>query len=93
MEPTSDRDIWASTRESLTLLNANNKGADQPAHLRSLVSAFVIRFLESKNTTLATSKISIFLLVYVAEQTGLRLTQSTVPKTGLLEARPITKAP
>ena len=24
----------------------NNKGADQPAHTRSLISAFVIRFLE-----------------------------------------------
>ena len=38
----------ASTRESLTLVNANNNGADQPAHPSSLVSAFVIRFLESK---------------------------------------------
>ena len=26
---------------------ANNKGADQPAHPRSLISAFVIRFLEN----------------------------------------------
>ena len=26
---------------------ANNKGADQPAHLRSLISAFVVRCLES----------------------------------------------
>ena len=26
---------------------ANNKGADQPAHLRSLISAFFIRFLQS----------------------------------------------
>ena len=26
---------------------ANNKGADQPAHPRSLISAFVIRFFES----------------------------------------------
>ena len=26
---------------------ANNTGADQPAHPRSLISAFVIRFLES----------------------------------------------
>ena len=25
---------------------ANNKGADQPAHPRSLISAFVIHFLE-----------------------------------------------
>ena len=26
---------------------ANHKGTDQPAHPRSLISAFVIRFLES----------------------------------------------
>ena len=26
---------------------ANNKGSDQPAHLRRLISVFIIRFLES----------------------------------------------
>ena len=26
---------------------ANNKGADQPAHPRSLISTFVVRFLDS----------------------------------------------
>ena len=31
---------------TLTLLLANNKGTDQPAHARSLVSAFVIRYLK-----------------------------------------------
>ena len=39
---------------------ANNKGADQPAHPRSLISAFVIHLLESIISGLATSKISIF---------------------------------
>ena len=34
---------------------ANNTGADQPAHPRSLISAFVIRFLESIMSRLATS--------------------------------------
>ena len=29
------------------MLNANNKGADQPAHPRSLISAFVVRSLDS----------------------------------------------
>ena len=38
--------------------------------LRRLISAFVIRFLESIISKLATSKISIFELVSVAEQTG-----------------------
>ena len=39
---------------------ANNTGADQPAHPRSLISAFVIRFLESIISRLAPSKISNF---------------------------------
>ena len=38
---------------------ANNKGAGQPAHRRSLISAFVIRLLESIISMLATSEISI----------------------------------
>ena len=66
----------------------NNKGADQPAHLRRLISAFVIRFLESNISKLAPSKISIFYLVSVAEQTGLNLTLSETPKTGFLTTRP-----
>ena len=37
-------------QETLNLLLANNKGAYQPAHPRSLVSAFVIRYLKSKET-------------------------------------------
>ena len=39
---------------------ANNTGADQPAHPCSLISAFVIHFLESTIFHLATGKISIF---------------------------------
>ena len=38
---------------------ANNKGADQPAHPRSLISAFVIPFVESFICKLATCEISI----------------------------------
>ena len=38
----------------------NNKGADQPVHLRSLISAFAICLLESIISRLATSNISIF---------------------------------
>ena len=39
---------------------ANNKGADQPAHSHSLISVFVIRYLESTISKQATSEISIF---------------------------------
>ena len=42
--------IWVSTRKTLTLLLANNKGADQTAYSRTLISAFVIRCLNSKVT-------------------------------------------
>ena len=49
----------------------NNKGADQPAHPRSLISTYVFRFLEGIICKLATREISIYLLVSVTEETGL----------------------
>ena len=52
-----------SRREKTCLPGAaNNTGADQPAHPRSLISAFVICFLESiiHVSRLATSEISNF---------------------------------
>ena len=52
---------WASTQENLICGFANNTGADQPAHLHSLISAFVIRFLESIICQLAAGEISFFL--------------------------------
>ena len=67
---------------------ANNTGADQPAHPRRLISTFVIRFLDSIISKLATSEISIFKLVSVAEETGLKLTSTETPKTGFLATRP-----
>ena len=36
-----------STQETLTFLPYSKKGADQPAHPHSLISACVIRFLKS----------------------------------------------
>ena len=68
---------------------ANNTGADQPAHPRSLISAFVIRFCESIICKLATCEISIFQLVSVAEETGLKLALSETQKTGFPTTRPI----
>ena len=40
---------WASiaTRESLTFVHANNKGAGLSSYPRSLISAFIVRLLES----------------------------------------------
>ena len=63
---------------------ANNTGAVQPTHPPSLISAFVIRFLLSSICKLATSEILFFLLVSVAEGTGLKLALLDTPKTGFL---------
>ena len=50
----------ALSRENLSSGFANNTGADQPAHPRSLISAFVVRYLESTICKLATGTISFF---------------------------------
>ena len=52
--------IWALTRENLLWEFVKNKGADQPAHLRSLISAFIIPFLDSIISILATTDILVF---------------------------------
>ena len=40
--------IYELGHEKMCLMSyANNKGADQPAHPRSLISAFVVRCLDS----------------------------------------------
>ena len=39
--------IWVTSWENLFMPYENNKGQDQPAHLRSLISTFVIRCLDS----------------------------------------------
>ena len=48
----------------------NNKDADLPAHLRSLISTFLIRSLDSIISIDAISEISRLLLASVAEQAG-----------------------
>ena len=48
--------IWAMSWENLFMPYANNKGADQPAHSRSLFSAFVVRCLDSIYTSACYSR-------------------------------------
>ena len=62
------------------IVYANNKGADQPAHPRSLISTFVVRYLDSMICMLALSKVSRIQLVSVAEQAGLNLTWTKIPE-------------
>ena len=67
----------------------NNKSADQPAHPRSLIRAFVVRCLDSiiRVPLLAIAEISRLQLVSIAVQAGLSLTWSNIPKTGFLMKR------
>ena len=67
---------------------ANNKGADQPAHPRSLISAFVVRYLDRVIPLLAIYEISRLWLISVSEQAGLSLIWSQTPKTGFLVMGP-----
>ena len=81
--------MWAAKREHLSLWICEHKGADQPVHSRSLISAFVIHIVKSIISRLATSEILICYLVSVAEETGLKLTLTETPKTDYLATRPI----
>ena len=58
----------------------NSKGADQPAHLHSLISTFVVHFLKRIISKLVSYKLLMFQLVSIAEQTGLSLTLSEIPQ-------------
>ena len=60
--------------------HANNKGADQSAYPRSLVSAFVVHCLDSKITLFAIAENSRPKLVSEADLTGLSLIQSGKPR-------------
>ena len=65
----------------------NNKGANQPAHPRSLISAFFVRCLYSIIPLVSISKFSSLYQVSVAAQANLSLTWSETPKAGFLLMR------
>ena len=48
---------WAGHMKTCLMSYGNTKGADQPAHLRSLISTIVVRCLESMICILAISKV------------------------------------
>ena len=64
-------EVWATSWQNLFMLYETNKDADQPAHLCSLISIFVVRCLDSIIPILAISKISRLSLASVFEQDGL----------------------
>ena len=79
----SSKEPW----ENLFIPYANNKGADQPAHLHRLISTFVIRCLDSIISLVSISKIASRQLATVAEQACLSLTWLQTPKIGFLLTR------
>ena len=62
------------------MLYANNKGADQPAHPHSLISAFIVRCLDSVMSLVSVTKISNLILASVIEQASLSLIWSETPE-------------
>ena len=66
--------------EKMCLMSyANNKGADQPVHPRRLISAFVVRCLDSIISLDYIAEISRLLLASVAELASLSLTWPETP--------------
>ena len=59
---------------------ANNKGADQPAHPRSLMSAFFVLCLDSIISLDSIAEIPRLWLASIAEQASLSLTWSETPE-------------
>ena len=78
---------WATSWENLFMPYTNNNGADQPAHQRSLVSSFVVRYLDSIIFLVSISEISSLWVASMAAQVGLRLAWSKTSKTGFLVTR------
>ena len=73
--------VWATSWENRFMPFANNKGADQLAHPRSLTSAFVVRSLGSIIPLVSKSEIPSLYLASVAPQVA------KSPKTGFLVTR------
>ena len=59
ISPKYEQNLIETGHEKMCLMSyANNKGADQPAHPRSLISAFVVRCLDSIISLDSIAKIS-----------------------------------
>ena len=58
----------------------NNKDADQPAHLCSLISIFVVYSLDNMISIYAISNVSRLKQVSVAEQAGFSFTYLQIPE-------------
>ena len=78
--PSGFQFIFEAGHEKMCLMRyANNKGADQPAHPRSLISAFVVRCQGRMILPVYICELSRFLMVSVVEQVSLCLARSEPP--------------
>ena len=75
-DPKGPKEIEPGHEKTCLMSYANNKGADKPAHPRSLISAFVVYCLDSVMCLVSVTKISSRMLASVAEQANLSLTWS-----------------
>ena len=72
--------IEMSYEKTCLMSYANNIDTDQPAHPRSLISAFVVRCLDSVMSLVSVIKISSLVVASVDEQASLSLTLSETPE-------------
>ena len=73
--------VFESGHDKTCLMSyAINKGADQPAHPRSLISAFVFRCLDRVMSLVCVTNISSLILASAAEQASLSLAWSETPE-------------
>ena len=66
----------------------NNKGAERPGQMHNLISAFVIRLLESIISRLAMSENFNFLASLCSKGEWFESSLSETPKTGFVASRP-----
>ena len=78
--PKNRKKKWAGRVKTCFMSYSNNKDADQPAHPRSLISAFVIPYLDSVMSLVSVTEISSLMLASVAEQASFSLTWSETPE-------------
>ena len=83
--------IWPPSRESLSSRLTHIKAADQPAHSRSLISVFAIRFSFLRYYILICYQrnFDFLAIVTVCEQAGSGMTWSEIPYTRFLALRPM----
>ena len=76
-----NKNTYEPGHEKMCLMSyANNKGADQPAHPRNLISTFVVRCLDSTISLDSIAEISRLWLPSMAAQAGLILAWSETPE-------------